>query len=264
MEVLGATAGHDGNRRAGAAPVLRLEVGGLDADLGDRVERRRGVVAGVRPGVLAGHAVVRKVETAAAAVDRQAAHAVPARRLAVGRIHDARQELQVAGEVAALQGDVVDLLAVDEAGTRRVGRLHERGLRLDGDLLAQLPDFQRDRAKCEALGRAQLQALLFVDLEALHGHLDVVGAGQEVGKLENAIGARDRVAGEVGTGVGDGDRGAWHHAATRVGDSAGDLSREPLRMDPRECAGRRHQHECCGYEPAETVVHVLLLSKTPS
>ena len=108
VEVLGATAGHDGNRRAGAAPVLRLEVGGLDADLGDRVERRRGVVAGVRPGVLAGHTVVREIETAAAAVDRQAAHAVPARRLAVGRIHDARQELQVAGEVAALQGDVVD------------------------------------------------------------------------------------------------------------------------------------------------------------
>src|SRR6185503_15814914 len=106
-------AGDDGDRRAGAAAVLGLEVRGLDPDFGDRVERGSGVVAAVGSGVLVGDAVVGEVEAAGAAVDRQAAHTAPARRLARAGVHDAREELEVAGEVAPLDRDVVDLLAVD-------------------------------------------------------------------------------------------------------------------------------------------------------
>src|SRR5690349_23449938 len=43
-----------------AAAVLGLEVRGLDLHFRDRIERRRGVVARVRAGVLVGHAVVRE------------------------------------------------------------------------------------------------------------------------------------------------------------------------------------------------------------
>src|SRR5207344_895354 len=62
MPVLRATARDDGDRRAGAAAVLGLEVRGLHADLADGVQRGRRVVAAVRPGVLVGDAVVREVE----------------------------------------------------------------------------------------------------------------------------------------------------------------------------------------------------------
>src|SRR5207248_2542123 len=48
MEVLRPRAGHDRDRRAGAAAVLGLEVRRLHPDLADRIERRRLVVAAVR------------------------------------------------------------------------------------------------------------------------------------------------------------------------------------------------------------------------
>ena len=155
MEVLRPAAGDDGDRRAGTAAVLGLEVRGLHADLTDGVQRGCRVVAAVRSGVLVGDAVVGEVERRAA-VDRQAAaHRAPAGRFAVRRIDDARQQLQHAGDVASLQGDIFDVVARDHARARRGRRLHGDGFGLDRNRLCHAADFERDRAKPNPFGRRE-------------------------------------------------------------------------------------------------------------
>src|SRR5207237_5487705 len=209
---------HHRDRRAGAAAVLRLEVRGLHADLADGIERRRRIVATVRSGVLVRDAVVGEVEPAAAAIDRQAAHAAPARRLARARVDHTRQQFKIAGEVASLEGDVFNLLALDHRGSRRAVGLHERRFRLDGDLFVQAVDLERDRTKRDAFGRTELDALLLVGLEAAHRNGDVVGARQQIGKYERTIGTGDRLPRAVRAGVLEDDCDTGHHAAARVRD----------------------------------------------
>ncbi len=153
---------------------------------------------------------------------------LPTRRFPVSRVDDTGQQLQITGKVAALERDIVDLLTVDQARARAVAGLHERGLRLHRDLLAQLTDFQTDGAERKALSRAKLQPLLLVRLEALDRHFDVVISGQQVGKQEGAVGAGGHVAREVGAGVLDRHGCTGHDAATRIGDDARDLCRESL------------------------------------
>ena len=152
VEITRAALGDDGDRRARAAAVLGLEVGRLDLDLRDRIERRRGVVARVRAGVLVGHAVVGEVERVLA-VDGHAAHRSPARGVTRGRVDDAGQRLEAAHEVAAFQADVLDL-----AGGDRRGTLAARGLDLDAFRTATVttsdrpPTSRRDGAQRHALG----------------------------------------------------------------------------------------------------------------
>ena len=114
-EVLRPAARDDGDRRAGAAAVLGLEVRRLDADFGDRVERGSGVVAAVRAGVLVRDAVVREVEPPLRPLIDRLPMLLPTRRLAVARVDDARQQLEHAGEVAPLERDVLDVVARDQA-----------------------------------------------------------------------------------------------------------------------------------------------------
>lgn len=257
-EVLRAAPGNDRNGRAGAAAVFRLEVRRLDADLGNRIERRSRVVAAVGAGVLVGDPVVREVEAAAAAVDREAAHAAPPRRFARAGVDHPGQELEVAGEVPPLRGDVLDLLAIDETGPRRVGRLDERRFTGHGDRFLQLTDLQGDLPQRHAVGCAKYDAALLVGLEPFDGNGQVVGPGKQVGKQESAFGASYRVAGLVRADVPDSDRDARQHAATRVGNGAGDLTCEPLRGEPVLSASQQ-QHRHREGDSQRTVSHHVLL-----
>src|SRR5262245_36496824 len=112
-EAAAAALGHDVDRSACAAAVLRLEIRRLDLDFSDGVEPGRGIGAVARGAcILVLDPVVRQVD-AATAVDRDAAESIPARRFAVRSVDNARQEPERAQKVAALEADVLNLLRGD-------------------------------------------------------------------------------------------------------------------------------------------------------
>ena len=230
MKVSRAAARDDGDRGAGAAAVLGLEVRGLHAHLGDRIERRRGEVAGVLPGVLVGDAVVREVERRPA-VDGEVVHALPSRSFTVARIDDARKQLEQAGWIAPLEGDVVHRLARDDSGPRAVRGLHLYRLGLYGDGLRHAADVERNRPQGDPFRRPQDDALLLVGLESLHGEGQVERTRQQVGENKPAVGSGHGFAGQAGADVLDGHGDARQYAAGGVGDGPGDLPGESLRLN---------------------------------
>ena len=240
----------------GAAAVLRLEVGGLDSDLRDGVQCRGRVVGAVLAGVLVGDAVVREVERRPA-VDRQVVHVLPTRRLTVSRVDDPRQQLEHAGEVAALEGDVVDVLARDQSGARAIRGLHLHGFGLDGHGFREAADLERNRAQSEPLGGPELDAFLFVGLESADRDREVVLASEQVGKHERAVPAGDRFTGGVRAGVLDRDGGAGKYAAARIGDEPGNLAGQPLSLNGTgEASGDDREGE---RNAGEAIEHQFLL-----
>ena len=98
----------------------------------------------------------------------------------------------------------------------------------DRDDFGQAANLEGNRAERQALGGAEHDALLFVWLEPLHRHAQIERAGEEVGDDEDAIRAGDRFTREIGTDVLDGDGGARHDAAARVGNDARYLAGQAL------------------------------------
>ena len=84
---------------------------------------------------------------------------------------------------------------------RAVGGLHLHRFGLHGDRLRQSADVERDRAQADAFGRAELDALLLVGLEPLHGDGQVERARQQVGEQKRAIGSGHGFAREAGADV---------------------------------------------------------------
>ena len=119
-------------------------------------------------------------------------------------------------------------------------RLDERRFADDAHRLLEGADLERDGAKRHAFGRADDDALLFVALETLDADGEVERSGEQVGKHERAVGAGDGLFDEIRADVLDGDGGARHHAAARVGDDARQIGRQALGI--RTCGRSGDDH----------------------
>ena len=249
-EIPGAAAGDDRDRRTGAAAVLGLEVRGLHRI--SAIESRPARRSWRRSArVLVGHAVIRKLNDVRPLMERLFMFSHPgASRIAC---RSPRQQLQHAREVAALEGDVLDILAV--ISPERAPLVVCTCTASDWtETVSDTPPTSSAirRSRGDRSHRASIP--LFVGLEPLHGDGQIERARQQVGKHKSAIGPGHGVAREAGADVLDGDGDARQHAAGRVGDGPGDSARSaPAPESGREAksderSSERHASEAIAHE----------------
>ncbi len=198
---------------APGAPHLRVVGGDLDLDFFHRLERwddHRAV-----PDVDDRDAVERVVVPApgsASELEQRGVRLVLlSHELRVARVGDPGRDGREEERVAARRGQGLDGLLVEGAAHRGVRGLEGHSPCLDGDLLLELADLEREIHGDELLG-PDADPLVLDGLEALHRDLDRVGAGLDL---------HERIfAGAVGGGSSDGavgfvekrHLGAGHHS----------------------------------------------------
>ena len=134
------------------------------------------------------------------------------------------------------------------------------GFGLDGDRFLQRRRLRaRWRAAPTRSVERELDAFLLVGLEPADRDRDVVVAGEQVGEQERAVRAGHRFARQVGAGVLEDDGGARQHAAARVGDRAGNLAGQSLRLHVAHRPADRDEQRDGEHDPAKTRSHVALL-----
>ena len=153
------------------------------------------------------------VHVAPLAVDGQAVAVAP-------RAHrDPRRELGQGGEVAVDDGQVVDLLLVDDRAHRVAGGLEEGRRFGDQDLLGQPSHLQREVHR-PFLADAEQEARALAHPEALEGGRELIGARGQVGQEVLAEGSRDHRTGGARARVPGRDRDPGQGAALLVGHLA--------------------------------------------
>ena len=150
-------------------------------------------------------------------------------RSGVVQVHHARQQLQERGDVAAENGHVLHLVACDDAGALRTGRLHGGALGRDLHEFGNRAHLQHHLAGGERLGRREVHASFFVAFEASGFHTQVVFAGLQAAEEEGAGFIGRHLALLAGGYVderdirgGDGQAAGVHH---RTHDRAGNALR---------------------------------------
>ena len=218
-----AALGHDVDERAGAAAELGAVARGQDLDLGDRVEAR------VRDGV-AVRAVVHVVGAVHHEVRRRRPHAVDrltgraqADRERIGRRdHGPGQQLHQLRVVAAVQRNVVHLLAGDDAAHVSRLRLDLARRRRHGDGLGEAADLELEVGR--APGRRVEREMHALDrLETRQLDPDLVDTGRKAREHVAARGLGGDGLHEAGLLVRARDHRAGQRAARLVGHAAGDL-----------------------------------------
>ncbi len=187
----------------------------------------------------------------AAAVDRgvdaEPGHDVERVRVEVGSAGDEGGELQV---VAAVQGQALDLLAVDRPGDLAGDRVDRLALDRDLDRLVEAADLELEVRADAAVGHEH-EARAETLLEALHLGAHAVRAERQVREDVGAGGVGGGAAGVVRLDLGDRHRGARKQPALGVGDRAGDAAGRGLR----ENRGAQHGECRQGEQGADGSTH---------
>ena len=207
LELVGARLGDHDDLAAGHPAVFRRVAAADDVDFRDRVDVRGDVRRAVAPLFADRNAVNRRVLVErVAAVDAQVAARGPVREVARAlSVDDARQDLQHAEDVAALDLDGREQVAREVLLERAAGGLHGRDFGRDVDRLGDAA--RREREFVQVADFTGRQRDVGVDrLEALHVDLDGPGAGRQRDQAEHALlvgrGRPDGAGGRAGGGDG--------------------------------------------------------------
>ena len=270
---VGAGPRHHAHDRARVPSVLRVVGMGEDLELLDRVGGRAEDEPRVE-GVVVGRSVEDEVvRLVPHAVDVESTgHVAEAAGSGVaggssqpdgGRDH-ARDERSELGEAAAVQGQVDDLLLVDDDAEGGVAGLHERRIADHGDVLGEVADGE-PQVHARGLRDVDADALAHQGTEPLQAAPDVVEAGGQEGDGIEAVGAGRHAAREPGPPVRGFHRRSRHRRARGVGNDAGDGARR-LRVgavgherqeDPRRqphCSRRTSIHMTSAPGPRHVTV----------
>ncbi len=239
-------AGLDRQVRHAALGIAEARVERRRLDLELLHEIRRGHVrgddfAGVR-GRRAGHAVDRQVAAVASRPVHRVADdvrglegTIEASRAGVG---DAGRKADERVRIAVRRRQLRDAPRVDDRAERRVGRLDQGNLGGDVDRLERLSELEHE-IDGERIGDSDFDLPRgFLEARELRRHL--IGAGQEIRRLEEAERVRRQRHGRAHRDVRDRHGGAGDDAVAAVADRSGDGSARVLRRG----AGReRRDHE---------------------
>ena len=230
MKRVRARLGDDAHLAAGGVAVLGGEVVGLNAHFLDGI-RRRGIEAGRLIEVREHRAVQREeIVVRIAAVDRH-----DRALTAIGGVlvradgGDARVGAGQRDDVAAVHGQILDALIVDQVRLRRVARLDDAGAAGDDDFFSEAADAEREIETDVGAG-GDLDVLLHLGLEPGQLDFDLIGAARQRLQIEEAGGVGRGGPGQLLPGGLGGHRCAGYCGACRVmdvpTDGACDLSLE--------------------------------------
>ncbi len=156
---------------------------------------------------------------------------------------DAGAEGGERGHVAAVGGELDDLLTGDQ-GADLVGlRLRLEGIGLDGDSLAAAADGQGD-IFLERLGDVHDDAVLLIGLKAGGADGEIIVANIEAGEVEDAGAVGHGGVGIAGLKGGDADVGVGN-------DGAGGIGHDSCNLAAALCVGDANREQG-GYENQES------------
>jgi hypothetical protein len=202
---------------------------GLDPDLLHGVGRRR--IEARRLVEVREHGAVQReqVVIGVPAVHRHDRPLAAVRRILVRPdVGDAGVDAGQGDHVAAVHGQVLHPLVVDQVGVGRRTGLHHRRRRPDLHLRRQAAD-REDEVQAHVRPRRQLEIAARLGLEAAGFDLDLVRASRQGQQVEEPRRIRPGRADQLLTGRSHGDGGVADHAAARIphvsADRAADLGR---------------------------------------
>ena len=142
----------------------------------------------------------------------------------------ARLQVQEAGEIAALKGQVADEFVIEHAAERGVRGCHQRSFFGDGNRLGLLTRLQGE-VDADLHSDLNQDVLALKCLEALVLGLDGIGAGRQVGRVVLAGIVAGQSSGDASLRIRDGNRGAGNRASALIGDAPDDATHvSTLRM----------------------------------
>ena len=184
---------------------------------------------------------------AAAALDgRDRRREAAAKRfLIVGLQLDAGKNFQQRDRVASANGQIRDLLRIEDRLMRRDRGVDGLADGRDADGLGERADFQAQRPHREAVVRQHNVVLDLIRLESLELGAHGVGSGHEPGEhiFANVVGGRSALLACVL--VRDDDIGARHDLIGRIDDRAKHRARRRLRGQVRRAQNHRKEYQQC-------------------
>ena len=187
MEVLRAVLGNHIDGAAGIAAEFRLVVRTQNPHFLDGIRVRLVVHRAVGTGVHVRNAIHGEVQSGGIAVNGNAADSVGRSHVAVAGVgavvadvNDARQQFQVAEDIAAPQCHVAQLVSVDQGFFFRTGQLDGNGFRRDGDGLSRAANSQREFAEVVDFVSRQDDIVLLIPFESWRRHSYGICSGREI------------------------------------------------------------------------------------